>query len=158
MNRETPAATVRTARFEDLETVVRLFAIPDEGNKKDENPALPLDPCYAEALAEVSRDPNNALWVADVGGRVVGAYQLTMIRHVAYRGGRVAQIENVIVDPAFRGSGIGTRMMHHAMAQAREGKCFRVQLTSNTVRTRAHAFYERLGFVASHRGMKLALP
>jgi hypothetical protein len=32
-----------------------------------------------------------------------------------------------------------------------------VQLTSNKARTRAHRFYERLGFVSSHEGFKLVL-
>jgi hypothetical protein len=32
-----------------------------------------------------------------------------------------------------------------------------IQLTSDKTRTRAHRFYERLGFTASHEGMKLAL-
>jgi hypothetical protein len=32
-----------------------------------------------------------------------------------------------------------------------------VQLTSNKQRKDAHRFYERLGFVASHEGFKLAL-
>jgi hypothetical protein len=32
-----------------------------------------------------------------------------------------------------------------------------VQLTSDKSRTDAHRFYQRLGFVASHQGMKLAL-
>jgi ribosomal protein S18 acetylase RimI-like enzyme len=148
---------VREARPEDLEAIVRLFAIPEEGNRKDENARLPLDPCYAAALADVSRDPNNALLVADAGGKVIGVFQLTIIQHVAYRGGRVAQIENVIVDPGSRGAGIGTLMMQEAIARARARGCFRVQLTSNNVRTRAHTFYERLGFVRSHQGMKLAL-
>jgi GNAT superfamily N-acetyltransferase len=45
--------------------------------------------------------------------------------------------------------------MRWAIDEARRRGCFRVQLTSNEVRKRAHRFYERLGFVASHEGMKL---
>lgn len=88
---------------------------------------------------------------------MVGAFHLTVIQYVAYRGGRVAQVENVIVDPAARGRGIGEAMMRWAIDEARRRGCFRVQLTSNKVRKRAHAFYERIGFVASHEGMKLVL-
>lgn len=49
-------------------------------------------------------------------------------------------------------------MMRFAIAHARARGAFRVELTSNVRRTRAHRFYERLGFVSSHVGMKLALP
>ncbi|HEX7603039.1 MAG TPA: GNAT family N-acetyltransferase [Polyangiaceae bacterium] len=149
---------IRRAREDDLPEVVRMFAIPDEGNRKDESPAQPLDPCYAAALRTMADDPNNGLYVAEVDGRVAGAFQLTFIQHVAYRGGLALQIENVIVDPTCRGRGVGDAMMRWAIDRARERRCFRVQLTSNKRRTRAHRFYERLGFVASHEGMKLALP
>jgi GNAT superfamily N-acetyltransferase len=152
-----PALTIRRALEGDLPAVVRLFSIPDEGNRKEDDPGPPLDPRYREALLAIADDPSNALLVAEQGGRVVGAFHLTIIQHVAYRGGRVAQIENVIVDPDARGRGIGEAMMRWAIDEARRRGCFRVQLTTNKVRRRAHRFYERLGFVASHEGMKLAL-
>jgi len=41
--------------------------------------------------------------------------------------------------------------------EARRRGCALVQLTSDKSRQGAHRFYERLGFVASHEGMKLAL-
>jgi GNAT superfamily N-acetyltransferase len=141
----------------DLPVVIRLFAIPDHGNAKKEDLGPPLPPAYAEALARIASDPDNALMVAERAGAVVGAFHLTVIQYVANRGGRVAQVENVIVDPAARGQGIGETMMRWAIDEARRRGCFRVQLTSNKVRTRAHSFYERLGFVASHEGMKLLL-
>jgi GNAT superfamily N-acetyltransferase len=151
------APSLRRATMDDLPAVIRLFALPDEGNLKNEDPSLPLDPRYAEALASIWDDPNNMLIVADVGGRVAGAFHLTIIQYVANLGGRVAQIENVIVDPDVRGRGVGEAMMRWAIEEARRRGCFRVQLTSNKVRARAHRFYARLGFVASHEGMKLRL-
>lgn len=149
--------TIRRAVEADLPDVVRLFAIPDEGNKKREDPGPPLPSCYREALAAIADDPNNALLVAELDGRVAGAFHLTIIQYVAYSGGRVAQIENVIVEPELRGRGIGEAMMRWAIEESRRRGCFRVQLTTNKVRKRAHRFYERLGFTASHEGMKLSL-
>ena len=48
-------------------------------------------------------------------------------------------------------------MMVRAIDEARRQGCFRVQLTRNKARTRAHRFHERLGFKATHEGMKLSL-
>jgi GNAT superfamily N-acetyltransferase len=48
-------------------------------------------------------------------------------------------------------------MMQWAIARARERGCGLVQLATNRVRADAHRFYERLGFTASHNGMKLLL-
>jgi GNAT superfamily N-acetyltransferase len=47
--------------------------------------------------------------------------------------------------------------MRWAIEQARQRGCALVQLTSDARRAEAHRFYERLGFVASHTGFKLAL-
>ena len=47
--------------------------------------------------------------------------------------------------------------MTWAIDEARRRGCALVQLTSDKSRQAAHRFYERLGFVASHEGMKLAL-
>jgi GNAT superfamily N-acetyltransferase len=146
---------IRRAVEADLPLVVRLFATPDKGNAKHEDLGPPLPSSYAEALARIADDPDNALMVAELEGNVVGAFHLTVIQYVANRGGRVAQVENVIVEPAARSQGIGETMMRWAIDEARRRGCFRIQLTSNKVRKRAHRFYERLGFVASHEGMKL---
>jgi GNAT superfamily N-acetyltransferase len=148
---------IRRVTEDDLEVVVGLFAIPDEGNQKREEVGPPLPEAYREAVRATAGDPNNGLYVAELEGRVVGAFHLTIIQYVAYRGGRVAQIENVIVEPSMRGRGVGEAMMRWAIDEARRRGCLRVQLTTNKVRKRAHRFYERLGFVASHEGMKLPL-
>ena len=92
MNPSRISPAIRCAVDHDLPAVVRLFAIPGEGNKKDENPSDPMDPRYAQALAAIAVDPNNMLLVAEVDGHVVGAFQFTVIQYVAHRGGRVGWI------------------------------------------------------------------
>jgi GNAT superfamily N-acetyltransferase len=148
---------LRRAVSADLEALVRLYSIPGDGNKRDENPTRPIDPAYAEALALVAADPNNMLMVADAAGRIAGALHVTFLQYVVYRGGRVALIENVIVDPELRGQGVGEAMMRWAIDAARRRGCFRVQLTSSKTREKAHRFYERLGFARSHEGFTMAL-
>lgn len=157
MSRPPLVPVIRRAAEGDLPAIVHLFSIGDEGISTTDHPGPPLDPRYREALAAIADDPNNALLVAEVEGRVAGVFHLTIIQYLANRGGRVAQIENVVVDPGQRSRGIGEAMMRWAIDEARRRGCFRVQLTSNKARLRAHRFYERLGFVASHQGMKLSL-
>jgi GNAT superfamily N-acetyltransferase len=55
-------------------------------------------------------------------------------------------VEDVVVDQAHQGRGVGTEMMRHAIAEARSRRCYKVALSSNMKRDRAHAFYEGLGF------------
>ena len=99
----------------------------------------------------------NLMLVAAAGGAVIGCLQLTMIAGLSRTGTKRAQVEGVRVAAFRRGEGIGEALLLHAIELARQEGCSLVQLTSDKVRTDALRFYERLGFVASHIGMKLSL-
>lgn len=77
-----------------------------------------------------------------------------MIPHLVFRGGWRAQIEAVRVAASHRGDGLGERLLTWAIAEAERHGCHLVQLTTNVDRSDAGRFYERLGFEASHTGMK----
>ena len=83
--------------------------------------------------------------------------QVSFIPGLARRGALRAQIEAVWVHQAWRGRGLGAAILAWAISEAQRRNCALVQLTTDKSRTAAHRFYERLGFVASHEGMKLAL-
>jgi GNAT superfamily N-acetyltransferase len=151
------ALSIRPAGRDDLPAAVRLFALPDEGNTKGDHAAEPLDARYLAAFDAIVDDPNNRLFIAERDAQLVGVFQLTIVQYIAYRGARVAQIENVVVVPTERSAGVGAEMMLWAIEEARRRGCSRVQLTSRKGRTRAHAFYERLGFSRSHEGFRLTL-
>jgi len=147
---------VRPARRGDLAAIVGLFA-DDELN-------VPLEPTsdgpnggYREAFDAIEGDPDNCVYVAELGQSVMGTFQLTFIRQLSHGGCLVAQVESGHVHSTVRSAGIGAAMLSWAIAEARRRGCIRVQLTSNLKRLRAHQFYERLGFRATHKGMKLFL-
>lgn len=144
---------IRLARTEDLPAIAELYAKDELAAQKGDFSKADLRP----ALADIEADPNNHVFVAEVDGQVVGTFQLTFIRQLSNGGAWVAQVESVLVDARNRSRGIGARMMQFAIQRAKERGACRVQLTSNVTRRRAHAFYERLGFQATHRGMKLFL-
>ncbi len=56
-----------------------------------------------------------------------------------------------------RGRRIGEALMEQVEARARSADCGLIQLTTDRQRLAAHRFYERLGYVASHVGMKKKL-
>ncbi|MGP0029702.1 MAG: N-acetyltransferase family protein [Acidimicrobiales bacterium] len=145
--------TVRDAEAPDIRRLVELLAHGSLTEGREDGGDLAP---YVAALAEITRSPGGVL-VAVVDGEVVGVCQLIVFRHLQAHGGLCAEVESVHVHPARRGHGIGHVLMGAAIARAREAGCYRVQLTSNVVRTDAHRFYESLGFVPSHRGFKLAL-
>ncbi|MEM9065322.1 MAG: GNAT family N-acetyltransferase [Planctomycetota bacterium] len=113
------------------------------------------------AFAEILRDPNIVMLVAEAphgaGLMIIACCQLTYTPHLTYDGGTRATIEGVRVDAARRGSGAGKALITEAIRLATERGCHMVQLTTDKRRPDAIRFYESLGFIASHEGMKLHL-
>ena len=144
---------IREAIEEDIPCIVMLL---EHGSLVEgkEDPTV-LAP-YRAALAEITQSAGGVL-VAEVGGQVVGVCQLIVFRHMQAKGGLCAEVESVHVHPDHRGLGIGTVLMGAAIQRARGLGCYRMQLTSNNARPKAHRFYEALGFEASHHGFKLML-
>ena len=146
----------RHARKSDLDDIVRMLADDKLGSQR-ESYEDPLPDAYVKAFERISDAADNMLIVVEQDDSIVGMMQLTFIPSISFRGGTRLLIESVRVDGPFRGLGMGERMFGWAIDQARERGCFMVQLTTNSERPDALRFYERLGFVASHVGLKLYL-
>ena len=146
----------RSARRSDLARLVGMLADDHLGAER-ERFEDPLPESYLSAFKAIDSDPNNELLVADSDGVSVGFLQLTILPSLTFQGAWRAQIEGVRVAAESRGSGIGHELIEEAIRRARERGCLLVQLTTNKTRGRAVAFYEALGFEASHEGMKLTL-
>jgi GNAT superfamily N-acetyltransferase len=144
---------LRRATHEDLPALVALLAADPLGRSREAD-GEDLAP-YRRAFEAIDADPAHLLVVATDAGRVVGTMQLTFLPGLARRGALRAQIEAVRVHEDHRGQGLGAGMFAWAIEEARRRGCALVQLTTDKSRTDAHRFYERLGFVASHEGLKL---
>lgn len=144
----------REAVHADLPATVALLADDALGSAR-EFPVV--DEAYERAFADIDADPRNYVIVADDAGEVVGCMQITYIPGLGRHGAERSLIEAVRVRSDRRGQGLGGELMTWAVEQARKRGCALVQLTSDKSRADAHRFYRRLGFVASHEGMKLIL-
>jgi GNAT superfamily N-acetyltransferase len=146
--------TIRRARREDIGAIVRMLADDQLGATRDD--PKDLDP-YLRAFEQIDADPNQLLVVATSDDEPVGTLQLTIIPGLARRGALRGQVEAVRIHADHRGSGLGAELMRWAIDESRRRGCALVQLTSDVLRTDAHRFYERLGFLPSHTGFKLKL-
>lgn len=147
---------IRPAAEIDLPIIVLLLA-QDELGAKREDPSLPLDARYVDAFLAMDQDENQLLVVAEYAGTVVGCLQLSFIPGLSRLGMWRGQIESVRVSVACRGQGFGRIVLQWAIDECRRRHCGLVQLTTDKSRADAPRFYESLGFVASHEGMKLSL-
>lgn len=150
------ALIIRPATRDDVPAIVRLLADDFLGRQR-EDPSDPLPAGYRDAFTAIERDPNNELLIGELDGELVAMLQLTFTPSLSYQGSWRATIESVRTAERLRGRGIGAAIMRDAIARARARGCGMVQLTTNKQRPDARRFYERLGFQATHEGMKLSL-
>jgi ribosomal protein S18 acetylase RimI-like enzyme len=147
------ATLLRRAAADDVPAIVALLTDDPLGaTREGADPAA-----YATAFAAVDADPAHLLVVADDGGSVVGTLQLSFLPGLSRGGALRAQVEGVRVAAAARGRGLGEAMLRWCAEESRRRGAGLVQLTTDLRRPDARRFYERLGYVASHVGMKLEL-
>ena len=144
---------IREATDADLQGIAQLLADDGLGRGRESDDIT----IYRAAHRRMQTQSGNVYLVAEIGGDLAGCLQYTVIHGLSRAGASRAQIEGVRVSAAHRGQRIGESLMTAAIDRARADGCALVQLTTDKTRTDAHRFYERLGFVASHEGMKLAL-
>lgn len=141
---------VRPATAADLAAVVALLRDDELGATREATDLAP----YEAAFAALADDPAHDVLVGVVDGEVVACLQLTVLPCLTHGGRRRAQIEGVRVAAATRGRGVGTALVEAAVARAEAAGCGVVQLTTDRTRPDALRFYERLGFAATHHGLK----
>lgn len=150
------ACVIRPARIDDLVEIVRLLADDELGQTREVGDEVLPDE-YLRAFHDIDEDERNELIVVEDDGWMVGTLQLTFIPGLTHRGSERAQLEGVRVATSHRSQGIGRLLFEWAIERARQRGCRMVQLTTDKRRPDAYRFYESLGFVSSHEGMKLRL-
>ena len=148
--------TLRRASDNDLKALMLLLADDPISASRGDKASASDAAAYRSALTAIVTDPSNDLLVVvNETDEPLATMQLTRIPGMARRGSTRLLIEAVRVRSDIRSSGIGSAMMRWVTGSAAPAlEASLVQLTSDEARQDAHRFYERLGFVGSHRGFK----
>ena len=101
--------------------------------------------------------PDFHLLVADDDGKVIGTTTLAILPGLAHGTAPFAVVEYVVMDEPYRSKGIGKLMMDSVKSLAKGAGCYKIMLTSDLRRERAHKFYEKAGFQASAHGFRMYL-
>ena len=132
---------IRKATREDIPTILELYRVFDS----DDDPVMSLA-AAEEIFARIRTYPNYMIYLAERDGEIIGTFALLIMDNIAHHGAGEGIVENVIVRPQFQSQGIGKEIMEYAMQLCAEAGCYKLVLSSNIVRERAHQFYENLGF------------
>ena len=122
---------IREATEADLAGVLLLYAQPelDDGN------VLPVDQA-ARIWKRFPHYPDYTLYVAEMGGEIVGSFALLVMDNLGHLGAPSGIVEDVVVAPHVHGHGIGQAMMRFAAVRCRKRNCYKLMLSSNAKRTR----------------------
>lgn len=134
---------VRDARPADVSAVHRL--IGQLADSADEA-------AFRTRFERVSASVGHRIIVAEQDGQVVGV--LHVFERPALEKPCEAVVQALVVDGGHRGAGVGEALMREAEAWTLQRKLPSTSLYSRIDRTRAHAFYERIGYrvkATSHR-------
>ena len=99
--------------------------------------------CTLQSLRNIVESPTSELWVAKEEGKIVGITTLTLAARLS---GVSARLEDVVVDEAERGKGIGRSLCEKVIERAKARGARSVSLTTRPERVAAHKLYEKLGF------------
>ena len=144
----------RKAEEKDLNKILQMLADDFLGKSRENLADLTT---YKKAFGEIFADKNNFLAVVEFEDEVIATLHLTLMKFLTRKAATRMNIEAVRVDSKYTNQGIGSYMMQKAVEFAKENDVGIIQLTTDKRRSDAHCFYEKIGFEASHLGMKLYL-
>jgi GNAT superfamily N-acetyltransferase len=134
-------ADVREASPRDREALVHLLRAQLAEHRID-TPAAAIGASVDALLRDGTR---GRLLVATVGGRPVGVAALSFVWPIEH-GGRSAWLEELYVEPAHRGRGIGGALLRAALDAAAAAGAVAVDLEVDAGHARASRLYEAAGF------------
>lgn len=132
------ASSVRQAVTQDAHRVVELVQQLAATIGED-------SPVSAATVEDFLSYPGSDVLLAEEGGQVVGLLSYS-VRPNLYHAANVCLIEELIVDRAARGHGIGSALMEAVFAHAHASGCAEVSVTTMPDNT-ARSFYQRFGLV-----------
>ncbi|AFY34824.1 GNAT family N-acetyltransferase [Calothrix sp. PCC 7507] len=131
---------IRIASREDLPLLIQLYAEMDGESPLQSEQA-------ADIFTEITKISNYHIYLAFQNQEPVGTFSLLYAPTMMHRGyHKFAVLDSVTVTPQVRGQGIGTQMVKAALQLSAEAGCYKVMLSSNIRREKAHQFYQSLGF------------
>ena len=132
---------IRRATQGDAGAVARLMIGFRDWWQRDE----PADAAFERGVERLLTDPNTDFLLA--GDPPAGVCQLRY-RYGIWTQSEDCWLEDIFVEEAARGSGLGRALVEAAFDRARERGCARMELDVNEANTQALRLYESLGFEA----------
>ena len=140
MKKETGIATI-----EDIDELIRLLNILFSQDLE----FVPNREKQGAGLHKIISNPGiGEILVLKIDGRIIGMVSLLYSVSTAL-GGKVAILEDMVIDSDFRNRRLGTELLNEAIGYARKNGCLRITLLTDYNNEPAIHFYKGFGFTKS---------
>jgi glucosamine-phosphate N-acetyltransferase len=131
-------ANIRETELNDFENVIKLLEQLWPDKELNRNALL-------KVFSTATKSPDNTYLCAEINGNMIGFCSIVIKESLRVEG-RVAHIDELIIDESFRRMSFGTELLEAASAVAKKRGCKIVELDSAFYREDAHKFYSKKGF------------
>ncbi len=105
---------------------------------------------YLDIISQLGQ--NHFMFVLTIDEKPIGMITLLIEQKIIHRGGKVAHIEDVVVDKEYRGKGYSKQLLEHAITVAKHYKCYKCILNCTD---QVKPVYEKNDFIHKTNGMSL---
>ena len=129
---------IRSVQLTDFDSIYRFVC----GLEEQEFDKEALRPMFQACL----ENDNHIYLIAEMDGVAVGyisCHGQILLHHCGW----VYEIQELYVLPAHRSNGVGAAMVAAVENELLSRECVLLEVVSNMRRTRAHTFYEAIGFI-----------
>ncbi len=88
--------------------------------------------------------------IAELNSKIIG-FASMHIQHLLHHTGKVAEIQEMFIDPFFRNQGYGEELLWHLRDIAGNEECRHLEVSCNIVRDKANLFFSNRGMNPTHR-------
>ncbi len=136
---------IREAVLADEEAVTRLWAILIEQYQKEAKPEI-----LKRAFRYAVHNPRKIkVYVALANGEIAGTASLHLGHYSTWNDNFYGHVEDLIIDPRYRGRGLAYRLLRKIIEVAREENLARLELNTKNNNRAARELYEKAGFSTS---------
>lgn len=107
---------------------------------------------FSHRIQMIRSNPFHQIFIAKFEGKIIGTTTVLIEPKIIHDLSFVAHIEDVVVDSESRTKGIGTSLMLHAIAYAKDHCCYKIILDCSDKNV---SFYEKLGFDVKEKHMAM---
>ena len=132
---------LRQAKITDLPVLMGLY---NDLNYSEDH-ELTLEQA-SQIFLQMQTIGGHCIYVLTNETKVVASFVLTILPYLVHGGRSAGVLEDVVVDSTCRSMGIGKEILNKAILICKEAGCYKLSLSSNIQREKAHAFYLEQGF------------